>query len=90
MKALEVGRVCVKLVGREAGRKAIIIEAGKESVVIEGPHVRRRKVNPRHLLLTEEKGKHADFAFKGSGPKKEKKEKAKPAGKANPLRGTKK
>ncbi|HIH16511.1 MAG TPA: 50S ribosomal protein L14e [Candidatus Diapherotrites archaeon] len=76
MPALETGRVCVKLRGREAGRKAVIVEAGKGGVVIEGPHVRRRKVNPLHLLLTPEKAKASEFAFKGKA-KVEKKPKPK-------------
>ncbi len=82
MKALEVGRVCVKLTGREAGRKAVIVEAGKDSLVIEGPHVRKRKVNPRHVLLTNDMAKVSEFAFKGKAGKaaKEGKKAAHPKG----------
>lgn len=76
MPALEVGRVCIKLKGREAGRKARIVEVGKEFIVVEGPYVRKRPVNPRHVLLTQEMAKAAEFAFKGkTGAKGEKKEK---------------
>ncbi len=75
MPALEVGRVCIKLKGREAGRKARIVEVGKEFIIVEGPYVRKRPVNPRHVLLTQEMAKAAEFAFKGkAGAKGAKKE----------------
>ncbi len=79
---MEVGRVCVKLTGREAGRKAVIVEAGKDSLVIEGPHVRKRKVTPRHVLLTNDTAKVSEFAFKGKvgKPAKEGKKAANPKG----------
>lgn len=53
--ALDIGRVCVKKKGREAGFKAAVVEVDKEGfVVIDGPKVKRRKCNPRHLLPTQE------------------------------------
>jgi len=54
MAAIEVGRVCIKTRGREAGKKAVVVEMGKEFAIIDGPKVRRRKCNIRHLFPTEE------------------------------------
>ena len=54
MPAIEVGRVCVKLVGRETGRKCVIIDVmDKSFVLITGPQkvtgVKRRRVNINHV-----------------------------------------
>ncbi len=54
MPAIEVGRICVKLYGREAGRKCVIVDIIDENfVVITGPKnltgVRRRKANIDHI-----------------------------------------
>jgi len=48
MPAIEVGRICIKLTGREAGRKCIIVDImDKNFVLITGPKnvtgVKRRK-----------------------------------------------
>lgn len=53
--SLEVGRVVIKTKGHEAGKKAVVIDQEKGFVVIEGPHVKRRKCNPMHLLPLPEK-----------------------------------
>ena len=46
----EIGRVCVKLAGREAGKKCVIIkEIDKNFVLIDG-NVKRRKANKDHLM----------------------------------------
>jgi large subunit ribosomal protein L14e len=60
MPAIEVGRICVKLYGREAGRKCVITEvADKSFVSVTGPKsvtgVRRRRVNINHIELTQDK-----------------------------------
>jgi large subunit ribosomal protein L14e len=52
--AIEVGRICVKLSGREAGRKCVVIDiVDKSFVVITGPKkatgVRRRRANINHV-----------------------------------------
>lgn len=52
---MDIGRVCVKIKGREAGKKAVVVAIEKESVLIDGPDVRRRKCNKRHLFPTKEK-----------------------------------
>jgi large subunit ribosomal protein L14e len=56
----DVGRICVKIVGREAGRKCIIVETIDMSfVLITGPKeltgVKRRRVNISHIEPTQEK-----------------------------------
>lgn len=46
---LEVGRVCVKIAGREAGRKCVIVEVVDHNFVIIEGQVKRRKCNISHL-----------------------------------------
>jgi len=60
MPAIEVGRICVKLVGRENGRKCVIIDVmDKSFVLITGPQkatgVKRRRVNINHIKLLQDK-----------------------------------
>lgn len=57
MPSIEVGRVCVKLNGRETGQKCVIVDViDKNFVLITGPKkisgVRRRRTNVKHLELT--------------------------------------
>jgi len=59
MPAFEVGRVCVKTSGREAGSKCVVVDVvDKNFVLITGPKevsgVKRRKVNVKHLEPTKE------------------------------------
>lgn len=54
LPAIEVGRVCVKQFGREAGRKCVIIDVmDKSFVLVTGPKkitgVKRRRVNINHI-----------------------------------------
>ena len=47
---MEVGRVCVKTAGREAGRKCVVVDIIDETyVLISGPGIKRRRCNVRHL-----------------------------------------
>lgn len=47
---MDVGRVCKKLSGREAGRTCVIVERiDKNFVMVDSPGVRRRRCNIRHL-----------------------------------------
>lgn len=60
MPAIEVGRICVKLLGREAGRKCVIVDIIDENfVLITGPKqltgVRRRRANIDHIEVTDKK-----------------------------------
>ena len=46
---IEVGRVCVKIAGRDAGLKCVIVDVlGKNTVLVDG-QTRRRKCNMAHL-----------------------------------------
>jgi len=58
--AIEVGRICVKLTGREAGRKCVIVDIiDKSFVLITGPKtvtgVRRRRTNVNHVEPLQDK-----------------------------------
>ncbi len=60
MPAIEVGRICVKTYGREAGRKCVIIDIIDENyVLITGPKhisgVRRRRANINHIEPLDQK-----------------------------------
>lgn len=60
MPAIDVGRVCVKLSGREAGKKCIVVDVvDKNFVLITGPKqlngLKRRRVNVNHIEPTERK-----------------------------------
>lgn len=60
MPAIEVGRICVKIVGREAGKKCIIVDVvDKNFALITGPKavsgIKRRRSNVNHLEPTKEK-----------------------------------
>ena len=51
---MDVGRVCVKLTGREAGSRCVIVDViDSNYVIVTGPlevtGVRRRRVNMDHL-----------------------------------------
>ncbi len=54
MPAIEVGRICVKIAGREAGRKCVIVDLIDDKfVLVTGPKsltgVKRRRVNIKHI-----------------------------------------
>jgi large subunit ribosomal protein L14e len=58
MPAIEIGRVCAKTAGREAGRKCVIVDlVDRNSVLVTGPFsltgVKRRRVNIKHLEFTD-------------------------------------
>ena len=60
MPAIEVGRVCVKVAGRESGRRCVIVDVmDKSFVLVTGPKkvtgVKRRRVNINHVAPTEDK-----------------------------------
>ncbi|MFX1564972.1 MAG: 50S ribosomal protein L14e [Promethearchaeota archaeon] len=60
MSLVEVGRVCVKTHGREAGKKCVVVErVDKNFVLVSGPQeitgVRRRRANVDHLDPTKKK-----------------------------------
>jgi large subunit ribosomal protein L14e len=60
MPAIEVGRICAKLTGREAGKKCVIVDVmDKSFVLISGPKkvtgVKRRRVNVNHVEPLQDK-----------------------------------
>jgi len=60
MSAMEVGRVCLKLRGREAGGRCVIVNIiDRNYVLVTGPEdltgVRRRRINMSHLRPLDEK-----------------------------------
>lgn len=52
---LEIGKVCIKIAGRDAGKLAVIVEILDEPYVLIDGEVRRRKCNILHLEPTERK-----------------------------------
>lgn len=60
MPAVEVGRICVKVAGREAGRKCVVVDViNKSFALITGPKkvtgIKRKRVNVDHIEPTEMK-----------------------------------
>ena len=60
MSSLDVGRICIKLTGREAGSRCVIVDViDRNYVLVTGPQemtgVRRRRVNMSHLKPLDEK-----------------------------------
>jgi large subunit ribosomal protein L14e len=59
LPAIEVGRICVKILGREAGKKCVIVDVvDKNFVLITGPKtvtgIKRRRANITHIEPTSE------------------------------------
>ena len=60
MPAIEVGRICVKQVGRENGKKCVVIDVmDKSFVLVTGPKkvtgVKRRRANINHIMPLQDK-----------------------------------
>jgi len=60
MPAIEVGRICVKLTGREAGKKCVIVDIiDKSFILITGPKtvtgIKRRRANINHVEPLQDK-----------------------------------
>lgn len=60
MPAIEVGRICVKTAGREAGKLCVVVDViDKNFVLVTGPKevtgVKKRRANINHLKPTEKK-----------------------------------
>jgi len=59
-KVYDVGRICVKIAGREAGKKCVVVDIINENfVLVTGPKsvtgVKRRRANIKHLEPTPNK-----------------------------------
>ncbi len=53
---MEIGQVCIKTRGREAGRKIVVLSEIKEGkVLIDGEKVKRRQCNVMHLFPLKQK-----------------------------------
>lgn len=49
---IDIGRVCIKVRGREAGRYCVVVDVIDDKFVIIDGDVRRKRVNIRHLEPT--------------------------------------
>ncbi len=76
MSVYDIGRVCVKLMGREAGQYCVIVDViDKNYLLIDGLKVRRRRANYKHVEPTTdviEISKGADHAAVEAAIKKAK------------------
>ena len=65
---IELGRLCVKIAGRDSGHKCVVVDVVDDNFVLIDGDVRRRKCNVKHLeplkdVLKLKKGaSHADVA----------------------------
>ncbi len=60
MPAVEIGRICQKVAGRETGKKCVVVDVmDKSFVLITGPKaltgVKRKRVNIGHIMALEDK-----------------------------------
>jgi large subunit ribosomal protein L14e len=58
--AVEIGRICEKTAGREAGKKCVIIDVmDKSFILVTGPKkittVKRKRVNMNHIKILQDK-----------------------------------
>ncbi|MBI2597711.1 MAG: 50S ribosomal protein L14e [Candidatus Diapherotrites archaeon] len=52
----EIGRVCIKTAGRQAGKKAVVVKLFDNNfAIIDGKNLKRKKCNLNHLFPTEQK-----------------------------------
>jgi large subunit ribosomal protein L14e len=51
---IDIGRICVKLAGRDAGKKCVIIDVLDNKTVLIDGETRRRKCNIMHLAILDE------------------------------------
>ncbi|HII15313.1 MAG TPA: 50S ribosomal protein L14e [Nanoarchaeota archaeon] len=50
---MDIGRVCMKIAGRDSGNVAIIVDKIDENFVVVNGNVRRKRCNIKHLEPTE-------------------------------------
>ncbi|ABR55392.1 KOW motif [Methanococcus vannielii SB] len=55
MAAIEVGRVCIKTLGREAGNVCVIVEVLDKNYIVVDGNVKRRRCNVKHVEPTDKK-----------------------------------
>jgi large subunit ribosomal protein L14e len=52
---MDIGRVCLKVQGREKGKRCVVIDViDRNFVVVTGPGVKRRRVNMNHITPLDE------------------------------------
>ena len=50
MSVYDIGRLCVKITGREAGKYCVVVDiVDKNYILIDGLKIRRRRVNYKHI-----------------------------------------
>lgn len=55
MPAMDIGRVCLKVQGREKGKRCVVIDViDRNFVIVTGPGVKRRRVNMNHVIPLDE------------------------------------
>jgi len=65
---LEIGRLCVKTAGRDAGKKCVIVDIVDNDIVLIDGETRRRNCNLKHLeplketIKIKKKASHEDIA----------------------------
>ncbi|MBS3124815.1 50S ribosomal protein L14e [Candidatus Woesearchaeota archaeon] len=62
---MEIGRMCVKIAGRDAGLRCVVIDLLEKNLVMIDGETRRRKCNAAHLEPLDQKieiGKNASHA----------------------------
>ena len=52
---MDIGRVCLKVQGREKGKRCVVIDViDRNFVIVTGPGVKRRRVNMNHIIPLDE------------------------------------
>jgi large subunit ribosomal protein L14e len=52
---MEIGRVCLKVKGREQGERCVVMDVvDRNFVIVVGPNVKRRRVNMNHIKPLDE------------------------------------
>ena len=46
---IEIGRLCVKIAGRDAGKKCVVVDVVNDNTVLIDGETRRRNCNIKHL-----------------------------------------
>jgi len=94
---MDIGRVCIKIAGRDAGEIAVVIDKIDETFVLVDGNVRRKRCNIKHLEPTEKlvaiqngastEDVHAAMKDAGFEVKKKAEKEAKPAKAEKPKKG---
>ncbi len=98
LRMFNVGQLCLKIAGRDAGQQCVVVEKIDEQYVLIEGNVRRRKCNIKHLQPTKKKldikagadHKTVMVAFKKEGIKELKKAGFKKSGVSSQQSGEKK